>query len=75
MRWYSAYCFEARVHQILIVITLFNDFSVLILLPDNSSYSFRPIGLKHGGQLDYEVMQRIVFQGYSAPNFDGVIAL
>ena len=29
-----------------------------MLFPDNFSYSFHPIGLKHGGQLDYiyEVM-------------------
>ena len=42
----------------------FND-----LFLDNS-YSSHPIGLKHGGQLDYEVMQRILFPGYSTPNFD-----
>ena len=41
------------------------------LFPDN----LRRMALEHGGQLDYEVMQRIVFQGYSTPNFDSVIAL
>ena len=63
-------------HQSLIELsTLFKDFSDLTLLPDNSSYSFHPIVLKHVGQLDYEAMQRILFQGYSTLNFDSVIAL
>ena len=37
-------------------------FSDLTLFPGNFSYSFHPIGLKHGGQVDYEVMQRICFE-------------
>ena len=41
------------------VITPFNNISDWTLFPGNSSYSFHSIGLKHGGQLDYEVMQRI----------------
>ena len=57
------------------VITLFKDFSDLILFSDNSSYSSHPIGLKHDGQLHYKVMQCMLFQGYSTPNFDRVIAL
>ena len=48
---------------------LFNDFSDLTLFLDNSFYNFHPVRLKHGGQLDYEVMQCILFQGYSTPNF------
>ena len=28
---------------------------------DNSSYSFHPIALKLGGQLDHEVIQSVVF--------------
>ena len=68
MRWYSIYCFELMVYKILIVITLFKGFSDLTLFPDNS-YSFHPIRLKHGGQLDCEVMQYILFQGYSTPKF------
>ena len=43
------------------VFTFFNHFSDLTLFPDNSSYSFHPIGLKHGGKLGYEVMQSILF--------------
>ena len=31
---------------------------------------WHPIALKHSGQLDYEVMQRVLFRGYSTPNFD-----
>ena len=75
MRWYSAYCFEVTVHQILVGITLFKDLSDLTVFLDNSSYSFHLIRLKHSGQLDYEVMQGIMFQGYNSPNFDRVIAL
>ena len=37
---------------------------------DNSSYSFHQIVLKLGEQLDNEVVQGILFQGYSTPNFD-----
>ena len=51
MRWYSAFCLEVTVHQILIVITLVLDFSDLTLFPDNSSYSFHLIGLKHGNTM------------------------
>ena len=56
MRWYSIHCFKVTVHQILVellhLLTIFRlDFV--------SSYSFHSVGLKHGGQLDYEVMQRI----------------
>ena len=51
------------------VVTLLKDFSVLTLFLDNESFSFHPIGFQHGGQLDYEVMQRILFQGYSTLNF------
>ena len=41
----------------------------LTLFPDISSNSFHLIGLKHGGQLDYEVIQSKLFRGYSTPNF------
>ena len=37
---------------------------------DNSSYSFHQITLKLGGQLDYGVVQRILFRGDSTPDFD-----
>ena len=57
------------------VITLFKDFSDFTLFPDDSSYGFHPIVLKHCGHLDYEVVQRILFPGYSTPHFDRFIAL
>ena len=57
------------------IIMLLNNFSELTLFLDNSSYSFHLIELKHSGQLEYEYMQRILFQGNSTPNFDRVIAL
>ena len=41
--------------------------SVRTLFPDNS-YSFHPIVLKLGGQLDHEVIQCILFRDYSTPN-------
>ena len=69
MQWYSIYCFEVTLIEFIQFLTVFR------LDLDNSSYSFHPIRLKHGGQLDYEVMQGILFQGYSTPNFDRVIAL
>ena len=47
--------------------------SVHNLFLDNSSYSFHRIALKLGGQLDHEVVQLILFQGYSTPNFDRLI--
>ena len=75
MKCYSSYCSEVAVHQILIrVIALFKDFSNLTLFLGNSC-NFQLIGLKHGKQLDYEVMQSIVFRNYSTPNFVRVIAL
>ena len=57
----------------LLVDTLFNNFSDLTLFSDNFSNSFNPIMLKHGGQLDYEPMQRMLLRGYST--HDRVIAL
>ena len=57
------------------VIALFKEFSDLTLFPDNAYYSFHPIVLKRGEQLDYEMTRRILFRGYSIPNFDRVIAL
>ena len=59
MRWYSAYCFEVTIHQIFIVITFLKIFQTTLSL--DNSYSFHPIRLKHGGQLDNEVMQGILF--------------
>ena len=38
-------------------------------------YSFHRMVLKLGGQLDPEMIQRILFQGYSTPNFVRVIML
>ena len=58
------YSFKIMRHQIFLDMTLFLDIS----------FSFHQIRLKHGRQLDYEVMQRILFQGYSTKNFI-VIAL
>ena len=52
--------FEVTVYQISIVIMLFNYFLDMTLFPDNSSCSFHLNGLKHGGQLDYEVMRCIL---------------
>ena len=76
MWWYSTYCFEVTVHQILIeLLCFFYDLSDLTLFLDNSSYSFHPILFKLGGQLDHEMVQCILFQGYSAPNFYRVITL
>ena len=54
----------------------FNDFG--LLFPGNSSYSFHPIGLKHGGELDYKVMQHVIlFQAYRGRGvvgwFEGVV--
>ena len=43
--------------------------------PDNFSYSFHRMRLKLNGQLDYEVVQRILFRGYSIPNFDSHYSL
>ena len=34
------------------------------------SYVFYRIALTLDGQLDYEASQRILFRGYSTPNFD-----
>ena len=34
----------------------------------NSSYSLRPIKLKLGMKLDHDVMQCILYRGYSPPN-------
>ena len=42
---------------------------------DNSTYEFHQITLKLGRQLDHEVIESIVFQGYSTSNFDRVIML
>ena len=67
MMWYRAYCFAVTVHQI---ITLFKDFSDLTLFLDNS-YKFHLIGLKHGEQLDYELL----FRDYSTLNFDGSLKI
>ena len=36
---------------------------------------FSSDALKLAGQLDHEVIQHILFRGYSAPNFDRVITL
>ena len=59
----QGYYLEVTVHQFLDgVITLAKDFSDLTLFWDNSSlYCFHPSGLKHGGQLDNEVMECILF--------------
>ena len=49
--------------------------SVHTSFPDNSSYSFHRIALKLDGQLDHEMVQRILFRVYSTLNFDKVITL
>ena len=41
----------------------------------NSSYSLHPIKLKLHVQLDHDVMQRILFRGYSPPNISRVMPL
>ena len=40
---------------------------------DNSSNSFHPFKIKLGRDLDYELEQRILFQGYSQPDISGII--
>ena len=47
------YAFKVTVDQIVLDLTLFLD----------NSYNFHKIWLKHGEQLDYEVMQHILFRG------------
>ena len=54
-------------HQILIGITFFKDFSDLTL--------FYRITLKLGRQLDHEEVQRIFYGGYDTPIFYKVITL
>ena len=49
--------------------------SVRSLFPDNSFYSFHWNTSKLGGQLGYEVVQHILFWGFSIPNFDWAITL
>ena len=56
-------------------ITRFKQFFRLDFFLDNSSYSFHLIGLKHGGQIDHEVMQNILFQDHTTPNLDSMIDL
>ena len=48
--------------------------SVHTLFPDNSSYTFDWIALKLAGQLDHDMVQWILFRGYSTPN-DSIITL
>ena len=40
MRWYSAYCFEVTVHQLLIASLLYKDCSDITSFQANSPYSF-----------------------------------
>ena len=54
---------------------LVKDSSVMTSFPANSSYSFHRIGWKLGRQLDYELVQFIVFQGYRTSKFCGHCAL
>ena len=56
--WYTLRCPSVRPH-------------IRTSFPDNSSYSFRRIMLKLGGQTDHEVL----FRGYSTPHFDRIITL
>ena len=70
MRCYRACKYEVTVHWDLIELLLVLKVFVFVSLhPDNSSYSFHQIVLKLG-QLDHEVVQCILFWGYSTPNFD-----
>ena len=41
--------------------------------PPSNFYSFLRIGLKLGVRLDYEMIQGLLFRGYSTPRFDRVI--
>ena len=43
--------------------------------PANSSYSLHPIKLKLVIQLDHDVVQHILFRGYSPPNVCRVMPL
>ena len=61
-------------HQSLNAITLYRLFRY-DLFPANSSYSLHRIGLILDGQLDHEMVQGLLFQGYSTPSFDRVITI
>ena len=53
------------------VVTIFEDFSEMTWFPNNSSYSFfilNEIEKKIGGELDYQVAQRIMFRYCSTPS-------
>ena len=45
------------------------------MFPDKSFYSLHRIALKLGRQLDHEVVQRMLFRGYSMLNFDSYFYL
>ena len=81
MKWYSIYCLEVTLHQILIeLLHFFNNFLDDFHFPINPPTSFHWIALKLSGHcitlwLNHKVIQCIMFQAYSTPNFDRVIAL
>ena len=60
-----------KFHLSLIVVTSERLFKYDLFLVD-SSYSFHWIGLKLGRQLDFEMIQGLLFWGYSTPSFDRV---
>ena len=73
MMWSSVYCFKVTVHQILADLCPFENFSRLSF-PANS-YSLHPMKLNLDLELDHDVEQHILFQGYSPPNISRVIPL
>ena len=66
---------EVKVTQILIDSLIFQDYSDMTNFPANSFYSFYPIGLNLGGQLDHKVVQDFLFKDYTTSSFDRVIAI
>ena len=74
MMWRSAFYFKVTVYQILAELYPLK-ISINFLFLAKSSYSFHPIQLKLHVQLDHDVEQRILFQGYSAPNISRVMPL
>ena len=74
-RWYSTHCFLVTVHQILIALLSF-----LMIFQTWLCFRITPptIFIWLGWNLvdiNYEVIQCVLFGGYSTPNFDRVIAL
>ena len=64
--WYTLWCLS--VHP-------FVNPSIHLHFISGFILQFSSITLKLGGQLDHEVIQRMLFRSYSTPNFAGVISL